>query len=643
MNIVNILLEFGADPWLGLYLEQYQNLSQLKQTTATLSEVTQLNLDQLRATGKKPDDLRRPSDSGLTKMMDEVSLLDDPLEFVFPLGSIHQRRVPQYRVKPEPIPPLPTASATTESGSSTYVTPASTHETSADKLAEWSKDKFLLPLAFACASGNKEVIVALLNRMRAIRPRRPVAVSLTGDSKNESPRISAKQLASGAVHLPDTILANPQKDVFSLLIQQDLEVVIFLLKSGVVDLMQRDHTGSTALHYAVRSNNIELVSVLVYFDSHDGQLINSRGEKGWTPLHEAISRKSFDVFRFLLKKGADPDLKNDYGDTPKDLGVKLGIDASDLEGSWFQSLSRRGSAKPSDSSTTMHANSPTSNEFLFSLDSKILKLLQSVGFADDAGGHQHSPGTGKGMRRSRTQSSNVSGSPRRTLTTDGSTSSGPGLLEEDSTLMEISSTHSSEMDKVSSAHAVSSSPLSSTRDASSGNGSAPELRALPTAQKRAGTMRPLFKAFGMGKFKKKVHPFESNADASTAANTNASGSAGNGGGGILGGTVFFSPSDQSALVTGVTAQTLAATDSATPSSPGTGIGSSMLEDVKESSPIVAARTDLTDPVQDQTIPPFVAADTVITNEMRRPEDGTVSSSGGSSGSVGTNDPSSQQP
>ncbi len=39
-------------------------------------------------------------------------------------------------------------------------------------------------------------------------------------------------------------------------------------------------------------------------------------EKGRTPLHFAVIRRKHEVVRYLLKKGANPNLRDDYGNTP---------------------------------------------------------------------------------------------------------------------------------------------------------------------------------------------------------------------------------------------------------------------------------------------------------------------------------------
>jgi ankyrin repeat protein len=158
--------------------------------------------------------------------------------------------------------------------------------------------------------------------------------------------------------------------MMSLLVQQDLETTIHLLKSGVVDVLQTDPKGANVLHLACRSGNLELVSVLLYFDDSEGTLINSHGENGWTALHEAISLKRLDVFRLLVKRGARTDEMNAFGETPRVLGLKIGIETADIESVWFAS-NKVGSSQHPDATATVMAGAMDA----LNIDPRLLKLL----------------------------------------------------------------------------------------------------------------------------------------------------------------------------------------------------------------------------------------------------------------------------
>jgi ankyrin repeat protein len=41
--------------------------------------------------------------------------------------------------------------------------------------------------------------------------------------------------------------------------------------------------------------------------------------EGWTPLHVALHYEFFDIAKLLLDHGADPNIRNDEGQTPLEL------------------------------------------------------------------------------------------------------------------------------------------------------------------------------------------------------------------------------------------------------------------------------------------------------------------------------------
>jgi ankyrin repeat protein len=57
----------------------------------------------------------------------------------------------------------------------------------------------------------------------------------------------------------------------------------------------------------------------------NGTDINAAGEDGDTPLHRALMARAnmVQMVKFLLSRGADPDIRNQYGDAPRDDALKL--------------------------------------------------------------------------------------------------------------------------------------------------------------------------------------------------------------------------------------------------------------------------------------------------------------------------------
>jgi len=116
---------------------------------------------------------------------------------------------------------------------------------------------------------------------------------------------------------------------FSLLVQQDLELTISLLKHGS-SLSQVDPYGSTPLHLAARRRQLDLVLIYIKF----GADIHAKGEHNWTALHEAIAVQAKDVVKALLRHGARSTDLTDSGESVMDLGLRVGIDSSELT-SWL--------------------------------------------------------------------------------------------------------------------------------------------------------------------------------------------------------------------------------------------------------------------------------------------------------------------
>ena len=77
--------------------------------------------------------------------------------------------------------------------------------------------------------------------------------------------------------------------------------------------------GETILHLAIEKNNIMLIEKLLNL----GLDINSKDNNGVTPLHLAVMKaKNMSVIEFLLKNGADKNIKTPFGETVYDLALE---------------------------------------------------------------------------------------------------------------------------------------------------------------------------------------------------------------------------------------------------------------------------------------------------------------------------------
>lgn len=74
------------------------------------------------------------------------------------------------------------------------------------------------------------------------------------------------------------------------------------------------------LYRAIMSRRLDIVRLLLDF----GADINHRDKAGKTPLIEAVTARMFKMALLLLRRGADPTIENQWGNTPADLVMQFG-------------------------------------------------------------------------------------------------------------------------------------------------------------------------------------------------------------------------------------------------------------------------------------------------------------------------------
>ncbi len=82
-----------------------------------------------------------------------------------------------------------------------------------------------------------------------------------------------------------------------------------------VNLNAKNSCNDTLLHVAVGRRNEDEIRFLIA----KGLDINACGDYNTTPLALAASFGSIDIIRLLMQLGADPDIKDCYGNSTKDL------------------------------------------------------------------------------------------------------------------------------------------------------------------------------------------------------------------------------------------------------------------------------------------------------------------------------------
>ncbi len=100
----------------------------------------------------------------------------------------------------------------------------------------------------------------------------------------------------------------------------DTDMVKFLIELGAdVNVCEKEKW--TALHFAARDLKLEIVEVLL---TH-GALIDPEDSIGNTPLWRCVMStfpgNQIDVINVLLENGANPNKKNKYGNSAKDIVI----------------------------------------------------------------------------------------------------------------------------------------------------------------------------------------------------------------------------------------------------------------------------------------------------------------------------------
>ena len=95
----------------------------------------------------------------------------------------------------------------------------------------------------------------------------------------------------------------------------------FLIERGQA-VNDRDWFDLSPLHYAVK-HDVELVDLLIQSGA-DIDVADHEDHK--TPLYIAAELGNANIVRYLLGRGADPQISDLFGDTPRDVAREKGFD-----------------------------------------------------------------------------------------------------------------------------------------------------------------------------------------------------------------------------------------------------------------------------------------------------------------------------
>ena len=102
-----------------------------------------------------------------------------------------------------------------------------------------------------------------------------------------------------------------QRGIWQAALDNDLPRVKKLLNNGC-DINSTDSSGYSALHYAARSNHIDLVRYLI----SNGSCVNCTTRAGGeTPLHRAAYMGNLEIIQLLYSSGGSILLQNNDGQT----------------------------------------------------------------------------------------------------------------------------------------------------------------------------------------------------------------------------------------------------------------------------------------------------------------------------------------
>lgn len=106
----------------------------------------------------------------------------------------------------------------------------------------------------------------------------------------------------------------------------NISIVRMLLKKNI-DVNAKNHDGKTALHYAVDESGLPIIQLLIE-NGISTEIADNHGNHAlWSAVFNAADgdKEKLPIVELLLKQGADKDHKNNAGKSPLDFAKQVGL------------------------------------------------------------------------------------------------------------------------------------------------------------------------------------------------------------------------------------------------------------------------------------------------------------------------------
>lgn len=108
---------------------------------------------------------------------------------------------------------------------------------------------------------------------------------------------------------------------------QNLDNIARMLVSKGINLETRDLNGKTSLMYACEKSLDSIAYDIIFHDGYDDMCIDCKDNgEGFTALHFAVSTGYLPIVNYLIKRGAQINLKSHFSNTPAHLAAVAGFD-----------------------------------------------------------------------------------------------------------------------------------------------------------------------------------------------------------------------------------------------------------------------------------------------------------------------------